>query len=754
VGIFDTASSSSPRSVAVPPFVVYVGQITGAGSSVSWGAMTHQPRLKPINMSRGSSVTGMSEATLKLVPLATAGGDLDVTAGVTVLKRGDRVSIGVQEGESVRWLWAGYCVRDVVNVGEEAENRTWKCLGPEWFWGSDSPNAGAGALVYGQSRMLPDGDDGYLSDIYEYVVAFDEHALFTGLPTVFNPLGRPNAHAGQAKLTTGTPGIEGIIFTEPDKKIGTDIVAVHWGICDAARWLTLTFNDPAVTKIDVDDWAATETVLQSAGGQIRDVDVNGLSLWAALKRAIGPNYAFYVDPKPTDGAWGGFKLVFFARTSGDAASFTLNARGTAASAAVASVTRLQASFDVTKTATRAYAYGKRLRHIVLRYHGCRTTTLAAGKKPLSLQHGWTEAITDYAAGDPLQVDLAALDSLSKAEEWQERYTTKGSEFDKYKHVFRLFIWNEAGEWHGPGPTYAPNAGMDWISPDLADLFAPNLHTRRRRRLLDTIYRNTAGDEFYRVPPAVFLAYDKAEAANDGAESLTAWIKVASSNYRLDESRGALWFTHQDLAQWTPFLDAALENERDGSDTDQQTFATLLAQGRLRIAIECCVEDDMGLEGDSTFNAPTAGIPMMRKVVSFAGARYLKVTKYDDGQGFIMANSGDAIDDTDALTELAEQIRDAGQDATIHTSILAAADWPSQSIGKFITTIAGRNISLASSGTRATQIVAAVMDVEAMKWEYLTESAALALRQGMRRGTARKLLKKQAQLDEMSEDDGA
>jgi hypothetical protein len=514
-------------------------------------------------------------------------------------------------------------------------------------------------------------------------------------------------------------------------------------------------NDATKSGITDPDF---ETMTDITDGDIiRHTMIEGLGLWAALKEICGQKYGFWIDPRPTGMTWDGFAINFFNRAGGGAANLHLDPRGTAIGDATPCVSRLDLTSDIEKVVNKVSIHGKYLYHLSLRYLG--GTTDANGDKVNLLQHGWSKSegdLKDYAgqvnpnyvsgSTDPAKkgryevtevtISAAGAGVLS---DWRSKFTTSGVDYEQYKHIFRLFVWNEAGEWRGDGtdpnsPIYYPNtngASFDWVYPSVKELWAGAYeHVRRRRPLVDGKWLDNTVDKFRRTRPQLFIAI----MGVDGV-TLGPWLKVSTSKYKLDEQRAAVWITADDLAVWCPF-DKEQEPELN-LPNDGRSFATLIYQGVLRMALEGCVE------GDKTrISSPAlpvdSGSPFYRCHAISTGAEFLKMADYNPGDGFVLTSPGTLVDDTADADLIANQALEAGKDAQVHSSILVEPDWPLQVIGLTIDTIAGRGIPMLTGQSaltgRAAQIVAFRMDMETIKWELLTESAALALKDTLRKAS--------------------
>jgi hypothetical protein len=238
------------------------------------------------------------------------------------------------------------------------------------------------------------------------------------------------------------------------------------------------------------------------------------------------------------------------------------------------------------------------------------------------------------------------------------------------------------------------------------------------------------DAFRRIRPQLFLAI----MGSDGV-TLGPWLKVSTSKYKLDDERAAVWITADDLSTWCPF-DKEQEPELN-LPNDGRSFATLMYQGVLRLALEGCVEGDKAKISSPALPSDS-GSPFYRCHAISAGPEFILMADYDGGDGFVLAAPGTLVDDTADADTIAAQALDAGKDAQVHSSIMVEPDWPLQAIGLTIDAIAGRGIAMMTGQSaltgRGAQIVSFRMDAETLKWELLTESAALALKDTLRKSS--------------------
>jgi hypothetical protein len=735
MAIFDPSSvPDQPLSVDVPEFVVRVSRVSpnilNPDQPPSWGAFLIEPSLKFLSAFCGSSVAGMSHARLQWVagqPVDDPDARIETVANLNI---GDRVIIAAGE----RPIFGGYCVSAQIQVEGSRETIIYSLAGPEWFWGGN-PLEGCDAPIIGQIRRTAAADDALLAAIVlGQLVQTERHELFPcrDEPAVFNPRGRHNMTAVDLFLHRAGEAIcPGRCFETPDRgELNGQATSEWWSIKEAAGMLLAWYNDPLTSGIS----NPIPEVANLPATRLQETSVDGLGLWEALRRVLAPDWNFYVDPRPaTVDAWGPFAVKFFQRGEGDAGDVRLNAMGTRMADAERSIKRLEAAKDGRRCLNAVEVVGKDVVQVRLTYHGGATPTLAAGDATYALQHGWNKTEgnpADWMKNDPgvgEYIDSATVEAQGAAatEIWRKRFVRSGEESTRYAHVFRLFVWNEANEFHGADAASNPAyAGVDynWTPPVLSvivqGLDCPDvgMYARRRRPLLDTPYQEEGSpDQWRKLPAQVYLR------AKKGDGTFTEWIRLKSgSDYRIDPDRAALWIVREDLARWQPLA------ERCG---DYRSYMTLLHNGHLRLLVDACVETDYGLT-ESKPRTDQSGTYLVRSGMVRAGWDYVR--RWPGPNIPDDPSARDALPvQTDAFyaLQLAEQYQAAGQDLQTHCSIATAADWPLQTIGRVISaTGGGRAISLRGGpSSRGAQVVGMTLDAVGMTVELLTESVALKMR---------------------------
>ena len=741
----NNTAATGTVAVACPRFVVRVAKCQAASDPTqppTWGEFQDRPVLAVDRLFFGSTAAGMSAATLHLAPGAPLNSPTERIEDIDPLGHGDRVIVSIRPpgsngGDEPRW--AGYCVGGAITIDAGREGIAYRLVGPEWLWG-DGADGGAAIPVAGQVRLSADVDDDPEADV-------DETDLFTAraYPAVFNPGGRKNA----SKRTATLGGIDGACwFDVADKMQGPVELTDPWTPRAAAKFLLGWYNEPDDTGVDQPDFGESGL---SDGNAIPETGVDGLGLWAALRRVLGPDGQFFVDPVPTAAdTWGGFKLKFFKRGEGPAADFVLNPLGTAMADASPSLVRLQASKDTASCVNRLTVLAAAVRHVQLRYWGDQTMAKSGPAKASALQHGWGQAegkLADYAKVDPVAggkivtTATVAAAGTALAGKWADRHVTKGKAFPAYSHVFRLFTWNEAGELSDdltePGkPVYGSDTDPivgSWYAPDLTGIadatgFGPSStssdndgggYCRERRRLLDTAYLDATADVDgrRRVPPTLYVA-----AADSGStDNDVRWVHVPRGAYHVDHERAAVWITVEDVADWQPL--SVVQSADEPTVSDYRTFATLLQTGQLRMMLEASITCDPGLQSKADRQA-TSGSPLVRSAF-VRGERSFAVSK--PAPGVVASPSGlepDLADDADAAMDLAERYRAAGERQAVHASAVTCPDWPEQPIGSLLAGTGGRQINLRSGGAGdgpGAQVVGYSILPDEMRWEYVTES---------------------------------
>jgi hypothetical protein len=732
--------ASSSITVDVPELRVYRSIVTASVSGTddpTWGSWAAEPLWRVTGIFRGSSFGGMSYAKFTLAPGRPAeAGDTRVE-DENAATLGDRIAVAAIESGTPRVLFAGYVTQARILIEDDREVLTIYAAGPEWLWG-DTVGGGSYIPIIGQVRRTGAADDTWANNPASVVTAFADLTQFTADQAIFNPDGRRNMSWSNVEIDS--LGDEARCWEVPERNIAGALRCAFWTQKQAAKTLLYWYNDPDRTGIANPDFDLVDI---DDTTPLRNVSVEGLGLWAALKKVLEPEYGFYVVAKlsgVSGATWSGFELIFFKRSSGPSADLSLNALGTSVEDALASVARLESIKDIGKTVTQVSVLGKRVTHLRLRYFGGFTPSAAAEDKQVMLQHGWTSAdgdLLDYAEGrveqtgaDPHDIiDTLSISNAGKTDEWNTRYVVGGPQFAKYQHAFRLFVWNESGEWGGEA-SGSPEYGLGLSSyayqkPDLTDICDEpdnaGVFCRRRRPALDSLYLIPGLDAWQRVPPTLYISDDV---------DATPWIRVPTSMYRLDPDRCAVWITAHDLATWTPLMQQdqyADDGTRQTSLGDGRTFMTLLYTGKLRMLLECSVEADWALRSVAT-RITDAGSPFVREAAMRRDQDFIASQQFVDGVTPPSGLSVSLVDTSTDAQKLADLSRNSTMDQQTHASILVEADWPEQLIGSFIAQTSGRVIDLTGGPTsNGALIVALHLDPVAMKWELLTESEALFLR---------------------------
>lgn len=733
--IFGSGNSGSPLTVNVGTFVVGVATVQPADDPTkdpSWGNWQQRPELKFLGAFYGSSVAGMSYAKVKLAPGAPQYPNVDVEQ-YSLLNVGDRVCILQVGTGSTNILFSGYCLEGRIEISDKGESLVFRIAGPEWIWG-DHELGGSDNPIAGQVRRLASADDAWAKagDPSGVVTASKDLFRFTGDRCEFNPLGRKNMSLDDCLLDLKST-IKGRVWDSPERLVQGTLRTAHWTVAQACKTLELWFNDPATSGISHPDWA-------NAGiddtKTLPHTEVEGMGLWGALKRVCGPEYGFYVDPRPSSSpagtSWGPFKITFFTRGQGPAVNVFLNKRGTSVAQAKASVVRVEAMKSISKTVTKATVLCRQLTHVKLQYLGGRTPGIGGPVAREILQNGWTDDDVDFSdyVGDNGAVDGPAVGASGQTDTWDDQYCTDGKQFEKFKHAGRLFVWNESGEYFtGPSdhaPIYAIGSSQAYTVPDMTTIADgtgddAGKFCRKRRRIIDTPYYDTSIDQWRRVKPTLLLS-----ATHGATDTIPGpWTRVRTHLWRLDPERGSFWITAKDISEWCPLGDDQDPNEP--KINDERSFATLLYTGCLRMTLEGSVEADCCIK-ETADRQDIAGSPFVREMVIRGDKEYILSSAYVDGLASVMGLDQNVVDNTPDAKILAEQYRNSGQDQVTHASLLCSADWPLQPIGGILTAIQGRTVSLTGGPAgRGAQIVAVHLDPEALKWEMLTESVALKLR---------------------------
>jgi hypothetical protein len=741
-------------TIDVPRTVVLVARVqTNADPALlpTYSTWRQLDGVRVLDLLCASSSVGHSTCKIAL-STGEPGKQIDVEKGRALLGFGDRVAVGLDRGRWVDWQFCGYCVSDQLTIDASVERCIWKLVGPEYWWGDTSGASGAALVVRGQLRRNNVGDAAWRA-VPTTVTPYDQWELFTDENSVLNPDGKRNMTTNDVVLALTPKRINGRIWEATDRRVNGAEAAAHWDMRNAAKMLVSQYGDLEFSGIVPPDWNHAP---MTTADRLSEIDVGGVGCFEALRRVLGGKFGFFVDPRPMDAkgnrvdvkdkSWGPFQLVFFSRTDGPAGNFHLNQRGTPMSRAKASVTRLEVATDISKSPNVVRVQGSFVRSVKLVFWGGRTPALPENLKKTSLQQGWdtTFNLFSFARPGSLEIDPTfAGVTAAKRSEWYKKYHTAGVSYNVNWFAFRRFVWNEANELDTTKQTNYAGALTRFYAPDLFGVADtpddPGKWYRRRRKPQDTLYlRNEQLNSYERHPPTLYMAV----APSPGSAEWNAlkWRKISPQYFQLDEDRCGITIVADDIAEWRPFHKQDTEDDVEQSwPDDPRTFATLLLQGTLRMCLECSVAVDNAMvkvakpTGDS-------GAPFPREIWVKAQTNFIHTLTYNDGLNPINELEQYHVDLSADAQRQADITRNAGQEENVHASILTAGDWERQKIGSQIQQVSGRKISLAKRSGRGAQIVAVRLDVQSFKYEYLTESLALGLKD-----RERELLERKAQV---------
>lgn len=735
--IFPQDQSDDSLSVEVPEFVVRVARVKPNNDPTkppTWGPFIIEPRLKFTGAFAGSKIAHMSYASCSLAVGAPVTDDKTYIENVDVLSQGDRVI--VCSGKVP--LWAGYQADGEISIDTKAETLDFHHTGPEWVWGNESAR-----VVYktfpGQLRRIASEDDAYLVSLASHISAFSTLFYDADRPAIINPGGRANMSTQDCNLNAG--GRWGRCFEEADRlgKTGAPI-AEFWTIRQLVNTALLSLNDLQFTGISFDDLSILPD------DRVPEMNLTGLDLWSILARVCGTQYSFFVTPIPSSPtSFDGFKIVFYQVGVGPDANLWLNDLNTSMADAKKSILRVQASKSIANTINRVVVYGKAIRHIKLIYRGDQTPSQPEIKMAIGLQHGWGKNegnLADYADGDAVEIATIEKAGATISGQWSDRYVRTGNEYTMYSHVFRTFLWNEAGDLQAGNatrgvPIYGKSSPLDWYSPVLktiadGDGFVTDgagVYCRKRRKLLDTAYvePSAPGQAWLRVKPTVFIgAVPESVDSADLNDNEIDWIQLQDGVEFLRD-RAGITFTHENLAKWFPF-DRHSPNDTTAYPAglfDMRSFATLLYTGKLRILIEASIECDTSFTAIAERRSTSPSAFINTAHVDHKNQFY-KTLVYNDGITSPIELPAMTLDQSADAQALAEQIRDACDYQTVHASVLISATWKIPAIGSILNQTKGRVVDL-SAGGRGGQIVAYTIDPDTLTTELLTESLAKQLR---------------------------
>ena len=303
----------------VLPYTILRAPVSpSGGDDPTYGPFAPVANVKVTEIFYGSSVIGPSYAKLEW----TGGSPVEDAAPFS---HGDQVLIGYDGN----WLFGGYIVADFLNLDVGKESLCWKVAGPEWIWGTGGPDGGQHDAINGQMHRKPSADKLFVTQTLAgstATSAWTDLINISGIPCVFNPANRRNMTNGNVQLALSPPTTAGRIFESEERTIAGTVVADFWTVDQALKTLVELLNYPPTSGIDKPIWSRVTDVV-GTDNVLRSVSVEGLGLWEAMIRVCGPQFGFYVDPRPSTNDWLGFQLYFFRRDQGTPANFFLAPRG-------------------------------------------------------------------------------------------------------------------------------------------------------------------------------------------------------------------------------------------------------------------------------------------------------------------------------------------------------------------------------------------------------------------------------------------
>ncbi len=586
----------------------------------------------------------------------------------------------------------------LIQSNPDAESRSIVAYGPEIRLRAKA--------VHGCWCKKPAADDKELAGTLTAEAAIREAVFVADLPTVFNADGRPNASqspdaGGVDWSLSGTDAVDGEcrVFEPAGRLVASSgggapvIEAEHWTAYTALRSL-IEYVDGYGVISPTTDWEAIKGLL--AGVVLPQVVLEGASLLTAIGRILSPvGFGFRLEPWPDgqsydDGCSRHLLGVFERRPTqprGQAPVLadTAGGRESIATAAgrIAQVQRLEFLRDCHNVSNDVTVVGD-----VRRVQVC--LGFDANAQTRDLHPAWNTAdhdLDDWAVDDVVP-EMDAIDegvaNPPDNEEFLQRYCRGGDENLTYFDVFRTFVWNEDG-------AYLPDVTR---LPDLTEMLGSADFMRRPRPVGPTLLRATEASGSGRLPAYVEIGVD----GDDNS-----WILLPHATVLADRAGFTIHIPRPDT--FYPYANAPTAlREKYCLGRGKFSLATLLHNAlrsnagatdyAARFRLVGSIAADAAVTGRAPYRLDSSW-PFASSRVEYRPDRFRLASVAPGG------NPGDraavTADDSLDAAAYAEAVRDAGEDAMGHGSVVLRSLVRNICPGMAWSHTGGRQVSLTVGG---------------------------------------------------------
>jgi len=696
---------------------VYHSRVVGAGGDAEAGPSWLRPKraeaYQPLQLTWRANGQATTLTLQRQLGVGPGKGDVDRPEDIDIVE-GDMIRL-VQVGGArpIEWF-RGYVARRELDINSDAESFVVTAHGPELRL--------KGTVVTGRWHKTAGADDKEIASTLSADDTTGANVFASDLPVIFNESGLPNASKSDWQLADDQTAARGCkVFEAPERTVvknGTVTVeAQHWTALSALRSLVEQFDQYRVISPHT-PWDRIETILGAT--PIGEVCVEGMTLPNALSAVLAPaGFGFALEPWTVgDGAddqgLARHRLIVFPLQGGNQAKAPRLGTLGGANVAIDSVAGRRAevqglSFvrDAARAVNDVTVIGDQKRvQVILEFHNTASTR--------DLHPLWDTTmhdLADWANSDVVDPWQWPGSGYYTFDTFADKYNRGGDNHSANRHVFRSFAWNED----------AAFASLISSTPDLRayGLGQAGQYARRPRPVASTFTYDSDGLKARLHPRRVQLGI-----VGDDAS----WIDVPAEiwNDRAGFTISAALLAGSDGdGQWYPYAGhRQFSAEYRGQHYLALLHNTLRDAGtyKLRLRLIGSIECDRAVKGLAPRGADCTWPFRAAKTLRLP-ARFKWRTVEDT---FVSGADTTAIDDAQAITEYAEQLRDQAENRRGTGSVMLRYLTRSYAVGDGIGATSPRVVDLHVDGPAGSTspVVTTVVwhfEAEANKTELLLGS---------------------------------
>jgi len=697
-----------------PTMRVYHSRIVGGGESgPSWLRPTRARAYRPLKLAWRANGQATTLTLQRQLGVGWDNSSGDRPEDIDIIE-GDMIRL-VQVGgaRSIEWF-RGYVAKRELDIHADAESFVVTACGPELQL--------KGTVVTGRWHKTAPADDKEIDATLSDDDTVSVNVFTSDLPVIFNEGGLPNASNSDWQLTGDATDDKGCkVFEACQRTVVKDetvtVRARHWTAATALRSLVEQFDGYTVISPDT-PWDRIDAMLGET--PIGEVRVEGMTLPAAIASVLAPaGFGFALEPWTVgEGAdlqgLARHRLIVFPLDGGNAVHAPRlgslgrsNVAVDSASGRRAEVQGLTFVRNAARAVNDVTVIGDQKRtQVILDFHNNPATR--------DLHPLWDTTmhdLADWAQDDAVDPWQWSDDGYCTFETFAEKYNRSGEDHPANRHVFRSFAWNEDGAF----------ISLISTTPDLQayGLGSEGHYARRPRPVGSTFTYDSDGLKARLHPRRVQLGI-----VGDDAS----WIDVPAEIWN---DRAGFTLAPAVLAgndgdgQWYPYAG----HRQFSAAYRGQHYLTLLHNTlrdsgtyKLRFRLVGSIECDRAVKAQAGQGTDTAWPFVAGKVVHLP-ARFKWRTVQD---AFGPTADTDNVDDSDAITQYAEQLRDQADTCRGTGRVMLRYLTRAYTVGDAIGETSGRVVDLhvdGPAGSTSPVITAVVwhFEDEANKTELLLDS---------------------------------